>query len=171
MTTDHKARLGVALAGIAEVFNEPMTEAKIEAYLYALGDLDIEDLEAAAAMALKSCRFMPRPVELRQLVEQCRGGDAHAEWDALVSAVRHIGAYAAIEARERLSASTWELIHRLFGSWRTCCERLPLIGNYDHTQLRQRFIESYDAAGRARLITGELADNVRGFLEERRRHA
>lgn len=165
MTAKDKTRLSVALTGLAEVFNEPMTEAKIEAYLYALGDLAIDDLEAAAAVALRTCRFMPRPVELRELVEQRTGGDAEAEWDELVAAVRAEGAYNPRDAEARLSPATWQLVHRMFGAWRTCCERLPLIGTYEHTQMRQRFIDSYEAAGRARMLTGRLADNVRGFLE------
>ena len=58
-------RLGV----LAEVFGESLTPNRVAGYWAALSDLEPGDLYAAMDHALKTCRFFPRPAELRDHAE------------------------------------------------------------------------------------------------------
>jgi hypothetical protein len=54
------------LALLGETFHEPISEARVAGYWLALEDVPLPALQAAVREALRSCRFFPRPVELRE---------------------------------------------------------------------------------------------------------
>ena len=58
-----------ALAVLGEVFNETVSDVRIEAYFAVLRDHPIEAVTAACQTALKRCKFFPRPAELREFME------------------------------------------------------------------------------------------------------
>lgn len=67
MTNDDRERFGELLALLGEVFNEPVTPARVAGYWLALDDLPFADVHAGVQRALKECRFFPKPAEIRTL--------------------------------------------------------------------------------------------------------
>jgi len=67
MSTDDHARFGELLALLGEVFNEPVTPARVAGYWLALEDVPFADVHAGVERALKECRFFPKPADIRTL--------------------------------------------------------------------------------------------------------
>lgn len=63
---DHR-RFGELLALLGEVFNEPVTTARVAGYWLALQDLPFGIVHDGVQEALKTCRFFPKPAEIRTL--------------------------------------------------------------------------------------------------------
>lgn len=66
MTDADRPGFAELLALLGETFHEPISEARSVAYWLALDDLPLPALQAAVREALRSCRFFPRPAELRE---------------------------------------------------------------------------------------------------------
>jgi hypothetical protein len=74
---------------MATVFRTELTPTMLELYWMGLEDLEPPELGKAAARAMRECRFMPVPAELRELAG--RGKDArpyHREWQDVAAAER-----------------------------------------------------------------------------------
>jgi len=67
MTDNDRGRFGELMALLGEVFNEPVSAARVAGYWLALDDLPFADVHAGVERALKECRFFPKPAELRTL--------------------------------------------------------------------------------------------------------
>ena len=66
MTAADRPAFAELLALLGETFHEPISEARVAGYWIALHDLPLPALQAAVREALRSCRFFPRPAELRE---------------------------------------------------------------------------------------------------------
>lgn len=140
MTNSDVLRLASALKALGETFNEPVSDVRADAYLFALEEFAIEDVELACRIAIKHNRFFPRPVELRDLIVG-RDDDVAAEaWQALVREVRRTG----WTGTPTLPDATYKAVSRLWGSWRALCETLPAEGP-GFTVWEKRFRETYQA--------------------------
>jgi len=62
---EHRARLVLSLKALATTFNVELTDERIACYEMALGDLQIETIEAGAREAMRTCKFFPVPAEIR----------------------------------------------------------------------------------------------------------
>lgn len=60
------------VAQLAEVFGTRLSEARVELYVRALGDLAPSTLSRAAQTALERCKRFPMPAELRELAFERR---------------------------------------------------------------------------------------------------
>lgn len=69
MRDEDRVEFANGLHVLAETFREPVSEIRSEGYWDALKDLHLESWQFAVRQALKSCRFFPKPVELREMVE------------------------------------------------------------------------------------------------------
>jgi len=67
MTDDDRGRFGELMTLLGEVFNEPVSAARVAGYWLALEDLPFVDVHAGVQRALKECRFFPKPAEIRTL--------------------------------------------------------------------------------------------------------
>jgi hypothetical protein len=67
MTDAERSRFAQLLALLGEVFNEPVTAARVTGYCLALDDLPFADVQRGVDAALKECRFFPKPAEIRTL--------------------------------------------------------------------------------------------------------
>jgi len=65
MTDDDREAFGQLMALLSATFREPMNSFRTVAYWHALADLPIETVRCGVEQALKTCRFFPRPAELR----------------------------------------------------------------------------------------------------------
>src|SRR5262245_66627957 len=67
MTNDDRERFGELLALLGEVFNEPVTPARVAGYWLALDDLPFAGVHAGVQRALNECRLFPPPAEIRAM--------------------------------------------------------------------------------------------------------
>ncbi len=121
MTKSDKPRLARVLAVLAETFNEPVSDVRAEGYYMALADLQIVDIESAAKDALRSCKFFPRPAELRDLAIGSPTDSAELAWLNVQKAVRRVGYY----SLPNLDAATMRAIEAVWGGWQELCSKLP----------------------------------------------
>lgn len=77
------------LGALAEAFQREPTKALVQAYWLALKDLPIDAVEHGAFGALRECRFMPKPVEIRERIHGADAGlIAEGAWSCLLGAIR-----------------------------------------------------------------------------------
>jgi hypothetical protein len=69
-----KARFANWITQLADLFGRQLSTFAVEAYWEALDDVNDADGEASAKRARRTCRFMPAPAELRDLVRTVRAG-------------------------------------------------------------------------------------------------
>ncbi|GIV51911.1 MAG: hypothetical protein KatS3mg038_2432 [Candidatus Kapaibacterium sp.] len=82
-----RARVAASIAGLAVVFGRDPSETLISAYVWALDDLAEEEVEQAVKRALRECRTMPTPAELRELAGVRRPEDqALVAWETAMNA-------------------------------------------------------------------------------------
>jgi hypothetical protein len=83
---------------LASAFRVELSPSLIQAYWQALSDLPLESVEAAIDSAMRSCRFMPVPADLRSMAgEMPADAKAALAWDAVRRAIRAHGAYASVD--------------------------------------------------------------------------
>lgn len=122
MTEGDRGQFAEAMHALGETFNEPVSDIRSETYFDALREFTIEQVNGAALVAIRSCKFFPKPVELRELILGTPEGHADDAWAELIREVRRVGYIGAPsfsdERTERAINETW-------GSWRRLCETLP----------------------------------------------
>jgi len=117
--TDGKAFKN-AIAALCIAFNREATPHTFEAYWMGLGDLPLSAVELACAMAIRSKRFMPMPVELRELSgEKTDDQRSVAAWGDVQRAVPR-GSYKHIDFCDPLINATI----RTLGGWPSFLDRL-----------------------------------------------
>lgn len=118
MTRDE--RFAAAMTALAEVFPQrPLTDQRIELYAQVLADLPIEQIEHAARHAMRECRWMPTPAELRSFVEPSADDAALVAWSGFQAAASDVGAWASLVVDDACAAAALEAV---FGSWPSFCE-------------------------------------------------
>jgi hypothetical protein len=134
MTAADRPAFAELLALLGETFHEPISEARVAGYWLALDDLPLPALQAAVGETQRTCRFFPRPVELRE-----RAGyvPVSAAWvnQQLSKGRRPVGPFVRL------------FVERLSG-WRSVEDRLPLA----RLPLVERLYPGILAAARARGI-------------------
>ena len=140
MSTVSKEFAAVML-GIAEVFRATLTEQRIKLYAQALSDLSQEQVESAAARAIRECRYFPTPRELREFVESVGDDRALLAWSGFQRAARSVGAWASLVVDDVCAA---EALESVFGCWPLYCE---LEGAAVGAR-RAEFVAAYRAAQR-----------------------
>lgn len=120
MTTQDDLRFALALAGLAEIFNETISEPRLNAYREALKDLTIGQIEEAARRLMNACRFFPKPVEFREALGGSTLDRAELAWRTLVELVQFQGGYPSLFAADGPMAYAVECL----GGWLTICEKL-----------------------------------------------
>lgn len=111
-----------AMHVLGETFNEPISDIRIEGYFDALQDFSIEQVNVAVRLALRDCRFFPKPVELREMIAGAPGANADAAWGELIREVRRVG-YTGTPTFSDDRAML--ALRETWGSWQRLCETLP----------------------------------------------
>jgi hypothetical protein len=144
---DHPA-FAELLALLGETFQEPITEARMAGYWVALEDIPLPVLQAAVQEALRSCRYFPRPVELRE-----RAGYVPIS-PAAVNAQLSEGI-----SRKPVGAFV-QLFVKALGGWRGVEDRLPVA----RLALVERIYPGSVAVARARNIEIPTEAQASGLL-------
>jgi hypothetical protein len=125
MTTDDRHAFAELLIGIGETYGEAVSDARMEIYYRALEDLSLDAIRHAATVHVRTQKFFPRPVELREAIDGSMDDRAELAWGGLLRVVRSVGYY---------GNPTWtdlameRAAMELYGGWKALCERLPAEG-------------------------------------------
>lgn len=172
MKADYAVRFATALGVLGDVFNEPVTDIRTEAYFAALEDLDGEAVLKAMHDCTRESKFFPRPAEIRERVKGKSEDRAELAWGALLKEIRRVG----YMGWPTLPEPTMDAIKAVWGNWRHLCETLPGEGP-ELLGWRKAFVAAYGAeereSERLRLESGvpltsrdQLAPSVRAFIQQ-----
>lgn len=158
-----RAAFAQGLFTLAETFNEPMTDTKVEAFFNALSEFDIQPVTVAMHHALRHGKFFPRPADLREHIEGSSEDAAEQAWAAVLREIRRVG-YIGLP---NLEPRAMRAVKELWGSWQRLCETLPGEGPELVGWIKQ-FKATFASVGRdeQRQLTMEaLHPNVRAFIQ------
>lgn len=146
-----KAAVITAVGVLGETFGRKATDITLAAYTIGLGGLTPQQVETATGKALRSCKFMPTPAELRELAGELKLTDrGEIAWAAFEKAVTHHGGYRSVCFDDPAINATVQSL----GGWCACCE-MPA-GEFD-SFLRPKFLKAYEAHCRAGRGAGAMA--------------
>lgn len=121
MTDDDYQPFVDELTGVAETLGETVSAARIEGCFRALQDLLLEAVLAALQECARTKRWLPKPAEIREVVEGTAEERAERAWAQLLEATRLIGSYRSVEVEDPGLA---HVINGLFGGWPEAVEAL-----------------------------------------------
>jgi hypothetical protein len=128
-----------ALELVFLAFNREATVEAVMGYAMGLAGMSEAEIIQACQQAMRDCKFMPTPRELRDFVG--KGNDAGARpvlaWDCAMSAVGH-GSYKPIDFEDKLINATI----RSMGGWPSFLSRLH---GDEEKWARQEFVKTYSA--------------------------
>lgn len=122
MTEVDRPAFARALFVLGETFNEPISDLRAEGYFDAMRDFSLEEASAAIRVALRTCKFFPRPVELREMVEGDTDANADQGWAEVIREVRRVGYLGTPMVADPVALAA---VRDVWGSWRRLCETLP----------------------------------------------
>jgi hypothetical protein len=157
-----RAPFAEAMYLLGDTFNEPVTELRIEGYFAALNDFEMQDINVAVRHAMRTCKFFPKPVELREMIAGNAEDAADAAWGAVLKEIRRVG-YMGVP---NLEPRSLEAVRQLWGGWRRLCETLPGEGPELVGWIKQ-FKATYASVERReqhQLTMASLHPNVRAFI-------
>ena len=117
MTRGDVKAFGTAFYVLGEVFDTPISELRVEAYLEALIDLPIEAVLLAMKAHVKTATFFPKPGELRAMIEGKAEDRAELAWLEALRLARQVGSYRNPELTDPALRAAIDAL----GSWRTFC--------------------------------------------------
>lgn len=149
------------LTMLAELFDAKFSEAKQQLYAEALSDIDLDDLVRGMQQAVRECRFMPKPVELREF--SVGSDESHAEdaWLEFKDAMRRIGSYGKYEPE----SSAQRAIDAVFGSYQNACrsELTPEMLQARKKEFMRVFVEGERSYRQDRILPpGTIAQKLLG---------
>lgn len=122
MTDDDRPAFAEAMHLLGETYNEHVSELRAEGYFDGLSDLSLAELNRAVRLALRACRFFPKPVELRELLTGTPDANADAAWGELIREVRRVGYLGTPTFSDE---RTLLAIGETWGNWAHLCQTLP----------------------------------------------
>lgn len=158
MVSNDAGKFAELITALATSFNREADRPMLMGYRMGLEDLPIEDIARAVARAMKDCRFMPTPAELRELAGVVNLKQrAILAWDALDAAVVAHGYYRSVDFDDRVINAAV----RNLGGWKAVCDK-PL--EEYQTFFRKEFERVYLAlcqtgvsAEQSAALTGQFA--------------
>lgn len=117
MTDEQSREFAQTLAVLASTYNEPLSEARVEAYWLALRHIALDDLRDASLRAMRTLKFFPRPSELIELAHGVRDDDIEAAWMEWRRQARAVGGYGS----PVLSKALVDTLGAVFVGWEQAC--------------------------------------------------
>lgn len=155
-----KARIGAAVAVLAEAYRQKVSVTTLTAYEWGLAGLTGDQVEQAVGEALRTKKFMPSPAELRELTGEMSPHDRGLiAWHAVLKAVSAVGSYSPVDFADR----TVNAVIRNLGGWPTFCGRLDSAES--EKWLRKEFIDTY-AAFAKRSLSDDACRPLSGIAEK-----
>ncbi len=130
---------------LCETFDRAPSATLTDIYFESLAEFPIEQVERAAALTIQSCRFFPKPVELRERIEGSTDDRAQKAWTLLLEANRVAGYYTSIWVEDPCLARA---IMDTFGGWIQATESLSHLSDAMIASKRKEFLSNYRLAMR-----------------------
>lgn len=115
---DDSGEFGQRIVALAEVFDVKLSPQRAALYFEALRDLPFPAVVQALTLAVQSCKFFPRPAELRTFVLGDAEDVTEAAWIAFRRAMPAAGYMASVVVDD---AALGDTIVAMFGSWPAAC--------------------------------------------------
>lgn len=132
------------VSALATAFNRQADEATFLAYTLGLEGLTVRNVRQAVGRALRSCKFMPTPTELRELAGEISVDHrATLAWDEVKKAIERHGGYRSVSFDDRV-------IHAAInscGGWQHVCEQSVVCLDRDIWPRFQRAYKAFTARG------------------------
>lgn len=120
MNANDAGKFAELIAALATSFNREADRPMLMGYKMGLEDLSINDIAKAIARAIRECKFMPKPAELRELAGAINWKQrAILAWDALDAAVVAHGYYRSVDFDDPVINATV----RNMGGWQAVCDK------------------------------------------------
>ncbi len=146
-----------AMTGLGAIFEKSITESMVKLYWQVLKDFSDDEVHEAINRALITSKFMPKPSELRELVEGSSKEHSLDEWAKVMTEIRKTGSY----GEPRVSDVTKKVIEQI-GGWSQLCAL-----SYRELEFKGKsFAEIYSSKVEKGLI-GLDCDSHKGKLIER----
>jgi len=158
--SDAERSVALALAPLLATWpEEEMPPVRIRAYVMVLGDLEPELLQAAVAHCIATCRFFPKPAEIRQAAFDLRSRaegapDPMAGWGQVVDEIGRVGSY----GMPCFSHQVVTDAVRLVGGWQRLCLSENMASD------RARFVEAYKELQTRRESDARMLPAVRDLV-------
>ena len=114
MTPSDEQPFAQALVMTAEIFAEPLSEARIAGYFDALGDLELEAVLHGLARMRRESTFFPKPADIRAVSEGTPADQGEIAWGRFLHALEHVGTYRSVDFGDAVLHATIEAV---FGGW------------------------------------------------------
>jgi hypothetical protein len=159
MVEADKKEFAIAVGALFASFGQDSTQALMQGYWLGLNDLELHQVQIAVASALKRCKFLPRPAELRELLGLNVSDEdtAVAAWGDVLRAVR-LGPYKHVDFEDKLCNA----VIRNLGGWVTFLQRFSDAESEKWTRLD--FVKCYKAFAKSG-VNGELIAPLQGLSE------
>lgn len=144
---DRPAFLKIVTA-MSEMYQRDCSAAVIDLYFQALRSLAIEQVQAAVVSLLETSKFMPRPAEIREVIEGPAPKTSPAEraWPRLLEMVDMLHNCNHVECDD---PALGKAIKVTFGGWDYAAHKLmwdPNLDQIGRAVLRKDFIAGYETA-------------------------
>lgn len=159
MRSEERGEFTTVISALAATFNSEPTEALFEGYWLGLRDLPITAVKRAAARAIRDMRFIPKPIELRELAGELSPQDrAVKAWGAVMYAFQLFGYYRTITFDDPVTAAT---VRHVWHNWMQFAEAFE---TEKETWIRKEFERVYCSLFRSG-VSAEAARPLVGYFE------
>jgi hypothetical protein len=118
MHVDDSPAFTARLVALGELFDVSLSATRQALYFEALSDLTIEQAVQALNLAVKTCRFFPKPVEIRELAMGDSEVVTERAWLEFRAAQRRVGGYSDVTFADGALARA---IEAMFDRWDLAC--------------------------------------------------
>ena len=127
---------------LGEVFNEQVSETRIEAYRIALDAYEFDAIDRAMRQAVTAQKFFPKPAELVELLEGSLDDRAGQSWHVLLEAISD-GGKASVKFLDPAAAVAVDVT---FGGYLAAARMIheadePMVAHY-----RKTYVQAYQTA-------------------------
>jgi hypothetical protein len=136
-------RFAKVMTALYVTFDKSPSETVTDVYFTALAEFDIEQVERAASIAIKSCKFFPKPVELRELLTESPDDQAQRAWVLLQEAYKKAGYWHSLWVDDGALARA---IETTFGGWVQASEAFHDLSPEMLASRRKEFAHNYRLA-------------------------
>ena len=106
-----------SLTALSEIFDKKLSAPMIKMYWSTLKEFTDEQVGEAMVQALNSFKFMPKPSEIRELIQGSADDAAVDEWANILNQIQKIGSH----GKPKLSQESARVVDQL-GGWSQLCK-------------------------------------------------
>lgn len=164
MTRADAGAFAAEMAGLAEVFGEPVSEVRMQLYFEALSTFTLEEVRAAVRGAIRGCRFFPKPAELIEMLHGSSEDQAEVAWGLFLEALTRHGTYVSVDFGDPILHA---VIQTQFGGWHEAWQLTTDETRFAHAEFLKLY-RAFRKTGRG--VQGhcpgqhELENRERGYL-------